>query len=246
MTLQPLPSPDVPPGSLGIGSAIGHGETYSGEGSLKAELLRLDFVGQLLRGKLPKVPHVTRVADLPTASDQWQYAIGIVSTGAAPDIAYICLLTAAPSTYAWVVVSSPVPTGAIIMWAGTIAAIPGGWHLCDGTSGTPDLINRFVKGVATASTNPGATGGSPSHTHTGHSDHAFTHESSHVFSLVTATANATIGGPTGSGQSSSATTHDHGYSGTFTHTGGGVNAHSAHDAPNSEPPYYALAYIMKL
>lgn len=30
------------------------------------------------------------------------------------------------------------------MWAGAIGAVPPGWHLCDGTDGTPDLIGKFI------------------------------------------------------------------------------------------------------
>jgi hypothetical protein len=37
-----------------------------------------------------------------------------------------------------------IPVGGIIMWSGTIAAIPTGWALCDGNNGTPNLVNRFV------------------------------------------------------------------------------------------------------
>jgi hypothetical protein len=40
-----------------------------------------------------------------------------------------------------------VPTGGIIMWSGTIATIPAGWALCDGSNGTPDLRNRFIAGA---------------------------------------------------------------------------------------------------
>lgn len=36
------------------------------------------------------------------------------------------------------------------------------WHLCDGTNGTPDLRNRFIYGGD--GTNSGATGGETSHT----------------------------------------------------------------------------------
>lgn len=36
------------------------------------------------------------------------------------------------------------------------------WHLCDGTNGTPDLRNRFIYGGD--GTNNGATGGETSHT----------------------------------------------------------------------------------
>lgn len=57
-----------------------------------------------------------------------------------------------------------VPTGGIIMWAGTISSIPSGWQLCDGTGGTPDLRDKFVKGVPNSGTDPGATGGSVSKT----------------------------------------------------------------------------------
>jgi hypothetical protein len=37
--------------------------------------------------------------------------------------------------------------GMIMMWSGTIATIPSGWLLCNGSSGTPDLRNRFVIGA---------------------------------------------------------------------------------------------------
>jgi hypothetical protein len=62
-----------------------------------------------------------------------------------------------------------VPSGAIMMWSGSIASIPAGWYLCNGTNGTPDLRDRFIVGAgSTYAVN--ATGGSanatlPSHTH---------------------------------------------------------------------------------
>jgi hypothetical protein len=67
-----------------------------------------------------------------------------------------------------------VPSGSILMWSGTIAAIPTGWSLCDGTGGTPNLTARFVYGTATNSA-IGTTGGSSSHTHTATSS-AHTHQ----------------------------------------------------------------------
>ena len=75
----------------------------------------------------------------------------------------------------WATVSG-IPSGVITMWHGLLTNIPTGWLLCDGTNGTPNLIAKFVRGVATASTNPSGTGGSDtvtlttaqlaSHTHT--------------------------------------------------------------------------------
>lgn len=40
-----------------------------------------------------------------------------------------------------------VPIGGIIMWSGSIASIPSGYQLCNGTNGTPDLRNRFIVGA---------------------------------------------------------------------------------------------------
>jgi microcystin-dependent protein len=37
-----------------------------------------------------------------------------------------------------------VPKGAILMWSGSENAIPAGWALCNGEKGTPDLRGRFV------------------------------------------------------------------------------------------------------
>lgn len=35
--------------------------------------------------------------------------------------------------------------GIIVAWSGTVANIPNGWGLCDGTNGTPDLRGRFLR-----------------------------------------------------------------------------------------------------
>ena len=72
-----------------------------------------------------------------------------------------------------VALGANMPSGAIIIWAGTIASIPSGWIICDGNNGTPNLLAKFVEGVATAATNPGTTGGATSHIHSGPSH---THE----------------------------------------------------------------------
>jgi hypothetical protein len=38
-------------------------------------------------------------------------------------------------------------SGMILLWSGTIATIPAGWVLCNGSNGTPDLRNRFIIGA---------------------------------------------------------------------------------------------------
>ena len=73
-----------------------------------------------------------------------------------------------------ITIPDSIPKGVIVMWSGTLATIPAGWALCDGTNGTPDLQNKFIRG-ATTTTLPGTEGGAdtvtlattnlPSHTH---------------------------------------------------------------------------------
>jgi hypothetical protein len=72
--------------------------------------------------------------------------------------------------------ASLIPSGIICMWSGSIATIPDGWFLCNGSNGTPDLRDRFViaatsdnGGVAktnvTGSLTQSGDGTIPAHTH---------------------------------------------------------------------------------
>jgi len=56
--------------------------------------------------------------------------------------------------------------GMIIAWSGAAATIPGGWTVCNGSNGTPNLQAKFIIG-ASADPPQGASGGSLSHTHAG-------------------------------------------------------------------------------
>jgi hypothetical protein len=67
-------------------------------------------------------------------------------------------------------VRSIIPAGVIMLWSGAVGAIPTGWLLCNGTSGTPDLRDRFVVGAG-ATYAVGVAGGTAdaivvNHTHT--------------------------------------------------------------------------------
>jgi hypothetical protein len=134
---------------------------------------------------------------------------------------------------------SAIPSGGIIIWSGSSATIPSGWLLCDGSSSTPDLRNRFVVG-ATSTYAVGATGGSAdaivvSHTHTATvTDPGHTHGGVKVQSGGQ-NINANPGVTTSDGSTSSAVT---GITVANSTTGSsGTNANL--------PPYYALCYIMK-
>ena len=56
-----------------------------------------------------------------------------------------------------------LPIGTIIAYNGLLSAIPIGWHLCDGSDGTPDLRGRFLErsdipGIYVAAGFPNITG----------------------------------------------------------------------------------------
>jgi microcystin-dependent protein len=145
-----------------------------------------------------------------------------------------------------------VPSGAILLWSGSVASIPSGWFLCDGTNGTPNLQNRFIVGAGDTYA-VDATGGAASVTLTTGQLPAHTHSFSgttnttgaHTHTVGTTGAVSADQGGAGSSNAaettrttSSAGDHSHTFSGTTGSTGSG-------DAVATLPPYYAIAYIMK-
>jgi microcystin-dependent protein len=71
-------------------------------------------------------------------------------------------------------VQAAIPSGVILLWSGSVASIPSGWALCNGSSGTPDLRNRFVVGAG-STYSVGDTGGSATSTLTSSELPAHTH-----------------------------------------------------------------------
>jgi hypothetical protein len=157
-------------------------------------------------------------------------------------------------------------SGMIMMWSGTIATIPTGWVLCNGSNSTPDLRNRFIVGAYSDTTGvayttiTGAntqTGGSKdaitvSHTHTGTTDSkSLTGTVANIAESFNSSGTASGVFTKGSGTSSGTpTSTDTSASGSFsmdashTHTfTTGSTGSSGTDA--NLVPYFALAFIMK-
>ena len=142
-----------------------------------------------------------------------------------------------------------IPVGGIIMWSGS--AIPAGWALCNGQTlygqTTPNLTDKFVVGSGNSYA-IGNTGGAssitlstsqiPAHTHS----YGFAQGSSGAigsgFAGISGVANQgnvteleQTGGPDGQ--------HLAAFSAYAASTGGGAPI-------DNRPPYYALAYIMRV
>jgi microcystin-dependent protein len=161
-----------------------------------------------------------------------------------------------------------IPAGLIAIWHGLLANIPAGWVLCDGENGTPNLLDKFVKGVADAETDPGDTGGEasvtlaaadlPSHKHSiansGTHQHTISSSGTHTHTTVAwregayeyggeAGVEYKAGQPTGAGGN-----HNHGGNagagGAHNHGAetGAIGSGTAHE---NRPPFYEVAFIMK-
>ena len=162
-----------------------------------------------------------------------------------------------------------IPVGCIVMWSGSIQAVPDGWALCDGSSGTPDLRSRFIVGASGAQGPAGLTaraqnaigggetitltvGQLPAHTHvvTGQTAEDGVH--SHGFWDDFFAENQNGGSSVGSKATDydnrtfasrdvtdAAGSHRHAFTATSQPTGSG-------SAVAIMPPFYAMAFIMRV
>lgn len=142
------------------------------------------------------------------------------------------------------------PSGGIIMWSGTIATIPSGWVICDGTNNTPNLTDRFIMGAG-STYNPADTGGNadaliPAHSHTFSGTTSSNGQHTHTAGNTgyDGTVGAAFDIAASNGAAATATTDS---AGEHTHTFSGTTQTVGSDATNANlPPYYALAFIMKV
>ena len=146
--------------------------------------------------------------------------------------------------------ATPVPSGAILLWSGSIGSIPAGWYLCNGSNGTPDLRDRFIVGAGSTYA-VDATGGSAdsivvSHTHTATSavtDPGHTHTLSPANRQVYNSGASGSAGQYNGGETFTQLTMSSATTGITVATT--VNTAGSSGTNANLPPYYALCYIMK-
>jgi hypothetical protein len=127
-----------------------------------------------------------------------------------------------------------VPLGGIIMWSGT--TVPNNYQLCDGTNGTPNLVNRFIMGGNFGDV--GKTGGQSSVTLTKDNIPAHTHGLPWKQGKWGDNANNRKMYPQDDGDHATGQND-----GSYTTGSWGSSSPSA---ISTLPPYYVLAFIMRV
>ena len=163
-------------------------------------------------------------------------------------------------------VSFAMPRGSIVMWSNTAGGtVPVGWALCDGTNGTPNLANKFIRSEATEASGGGADSitlaeaNIPQHDHNisasatlpNHAHSAGTYQISDTY--PTAVGLSTASTSVNAGTLTTAQRYVTGTSGNPT-TNPAIAITTSEDtygsatptAIDNRPAYYALAFIMKL
>ena len=169
------------------------------------------------------------------------YNAGLTGTPTATTAAATAYTTQIATT---AFVHDVLPKGIIMLWSGSTASIPFGWALCNGSSSTPDLRDRFVVGAGSTYT-VAATGGTAdavvvSHVHTATStvtDPGHVHNSIGAIGGSSTGLSATDGDNALNIPTSSSVT---GITVATTVATAGVSGTN-----QNLPPYYALCYIMK-
>ena len=183
----------------------------------------------------------------------------IKSTSADLGAATVTTLTATSTITGY----GTIPVGGIIMWSGS--TIPTGWALCDGTQSTPDLRGRFIVGSGSGSgltsRSIGNTGGVetvtltvnqlPVHKHSVSinttENGAHTHNYKLYYNKWDDGGSDDDGGTTSDGRNSSSDSGSVLSGGAHTHTVTGDTGNvGAGESVNNLPPFYALAFIMRV
>lgn len=134
----------------------------------------------------------------------------------------------------------------IILWSGSLAALPSGYQLCNGTNGTPDMRDRFNIGAGTSYAAL-ATGGAATQAIPNHANHVATQPDAHAnHAQVTLGAHGSIstGIFAASAESTDVAAHAVTPTGSHgNHSAFAVDAHAVHADIATIPPYIALGYI---
>lgn len=123
------------------------------------------------------------------------------------------------------------PKGMIILWSGTIPNIPDGWALCNGSNGTPDLRDKFIIGAGDTYSKDDTGGSTTSQAEFSGWSNVGNHAHQQSLTYIC------LDGASFCGNFDMASDTD---------TSDIDLSSETSDSFSIMPPYYALAYIMKL
>lgn len=136
------------------------------------------------------------------------------------------------------------PLGNIVMWSGLLSNIPIGWLLCDGTLGTPDLVQFFARG-SPPSTEPGAINGEDFHVLTTAELPVHTHTTTNLGHRhnqeISSTPTAGIGSTGLQGNANAGL-----YVFQNVNAGGSFSAIGSNQQHENKPPFFELAFIQRV
>lgn len=114
-------------------------------------------------------------------------SVAVTYASTSNDPPYYGVIYVTPTT-----VVSSLPSGIVVL---ADAASPTGFNICDGTSGTPNLAGKYLKGAGTGA-DAGGTGGSTTNTHSITHSHTTSHDHEGATSGAgdSATRNTNAGG----------------------------------------------------
>ena len=155
--------------------------------------------------------------------------------------------------------SGVVPIGGIVMFSGNIASLPSGWSFCNGSNGTPDLRDKFIIGAYADSSGQANTTVTGSTTKNGGTANSVVVSHTHTPSV---TDSGHFHGSNGNRQVQAGADNSGPYveDSDYTNSGSRFYKTSANvtsisvslDTVGSSgtnanlPPYYALAFIMRI
>lgn len=163
---------------------------------------------------------------------------GATSGTAVNDPPFTTLLAIAAS-------SAAAPLGIICLWLGSLASVPSGWALCDGSAGTPDLRSRFIRAAVAGGGDVGTVGGASTHSHSNGTTHS--HDANGHTHAATLNSTGTSSSPL-SGSTTTAATPTHTHTTSLATTGTVTGAYGATALPvgtstDTRPPYTNVVYI---
>ena len=140
--------------------------------------------------------------------------------------------------------------GMIVMWSGTVATIPSGWVLCNGSNGTPDLRDRFIIGATQDDAGVAKTNITGSLTQTGGSKDAIVVSHNHTATVTDPGHTHTASGISNLGGGANAFNWSTGASTQTTNSATtgisvAISTQGSSGTNANLVPYYALAFIMK-